>query len=128
MGEPEARHQFCCRQGLIPKRIEETPHRLIVPVYLVAHLIADLVACAIKYVHICQSIPDEREHQLHETGAVCFSIRSAKRIIVLLLPNADQVFNRQPKEQLFPLSEQKCVPMRPMRPFPSAKGWINSNS
>ena len=81
--------------------------------------------CAIKF---CYGIPQNTQNERHKARTVCLCICCSECIIVFLLPRTNQFLNRQPKKYFLPLPQQECCHMRPIRPLPSANGWINSNS
>ena len=48
--------------------------------------------------------------------------------VVGLLAVADHRFHRQPGQHRLPAGQDQVCQSRPMRPLPSPKGWMNSNS
>ena len=103
----ESLHQFRCGERVIAEYREKTLNRCFI---LVGILVAILVAVASDNGYFAQGIPNDFQHQFHESCTICLCVCCTKSIVVFLLSGLDQFFNGQPEKEFLPLRKQESVP------------------
>ena len=87
VGKMESLHQFRSGERVVAECGEKTLNRRFI-----------LVAIASDNGYFAQGIPNDFQHQFHESCTICLCVCCTKSIVVFLLSGLDQFFNGQPEK------------------------------